>query len=163
MVDQPRAHSSAYEFRGARILTQIHHPSRKGAKIAKAQRRVNCFGRAFASLRSLRLCVNFRLSLSQADVPAVGTCVYFLNNTFERGIDQRRIVDAVVDLHRVMVHLSAALGANQFGFIHGRVPADARDFQFVSENIRASSRAMLRSRSHAAVARRFPYRCRKVA
>src|SRR6185369_17911191 len=31
--------------------------SRKDAKIAKAQRRVKCIGRAFASLRSLRLCV----------------------------------------------------------------------------------------------------------
>jgi len=31
--------------------------SRKGAKIAKTQRRVKCFGRAFAPLRSLRLCV----------------------------------------------------------------------------------------------------------
>jgi hypothetical protein len=40
-----------YEFRGAWILTQIRHLSRKGAKIAKAQRRVNCFGRAFAPLR----------------------------------------------------------------------------------------------------------------
>ena len=31
--------------------------SRKGAKDAKTQRRVKCFGRAFASLRSLRLCL----------------------------------------------------------------------------------------------------------
>jgi len=40
--------------------------------------------------------------------------VYFLNNTTEGRIDHRGIVDTVVDLHRVMVHLGAALGANQF-------------------------------------------------
>ena len=73
----------------------------------------------------------------QADVAAVGTRVYFLNHTTEGRIDHRGIVDAVVDLHCVMVHLGAALGANQF--IHDS------DFQSVSENICANSRAMLRS------------------
>ena len=104
--------TSSPEQRGARqYQTAIIEftQRRKDRKDAKA---VKCFGRAFASLRSLRLCVNFRLSLPQADVPAVGTCVYFLNNTFERGIDQRGIIDVVIDLHRVMVHFSAALRAN---------------------------------------------------
>ena len=85
-------------------------------------------------------------------MPAVGTRVYFLNNTAEGRIG---IVDVVIDLHRVMIHLSAALRANQF--IHVRV------FPSVSENIRASSRAMPRLRSHVAVDRRFPYRCHTVA
>ena len=93
--------------------------------------------------------------MPQANVPAVGARVYFLNNTTEGRIYHRGIVDAVVDLHRVMVHLSATLRANQF--IHVRV------FPSVSENIRASSRAMPRLRSHVAVDRRFPYRCHTVA
>ena len=99
--------------------------------------------------------------MPQADMP-VGTLVHFLNNAVEGWIDQRGIVDAVVDLHRVMVHLKATVRASQFRFIHVRVPADARDFQSVFENIHASFRAVPRSRSHVAVARRFPYRCHTV-
>ena len=93
----------------------------------------------------------------QADVP-VGTLVHFLNNTAERWVEQLGILGTIFDLHRVMVHLKAAVRANQFGFIHACVPVGDREFQVVSENIRASSRAMPQSRSHVAIARRFPYR-----
>ena len=52
--------------------------SRKGAKIAKTQRRVKWFGRAFASLRSLRLCVNQFLD-KQRDPFAVLRDFKFIN------------------------------------------------------------------------------------
>jgi len=42
----------------------------------------------------------------------------FLNNTAEGGIDERRIVAAVVNLHGMMVHLSGALRANHLWSIH---------------------------------------------
>src|SRR5919205_4382883 len=59
----PRTRPASREERlkSARLKERV---SRKDAKIAKTQRRVKCFGRAFASLRSLRLCVKLFLTTS---------------------------------------------------------------------------------------------------
>ena len=67
----------------------------------------------------------------------------FLNNAAEGWIDQSGIVDAVVDLHGVMVHLSSAVRANHLWSIHCLFPL-RRDVLSVFENILANSRAMPR-------------------
>jgi hypothetical protein len=66
------------------------------------------------------------------------------------------IFNPVINLHRVVIHLSAAVRANQLRFIHRVHDSDSRA---VPENIFANSQAMLQSRSHVASNRRFPYRC----
>src|SRR6185369_7876331 len=71
--------------------------SRKDAKIAKAQRRVKLVGRAFASLRSLRLCVKTTLLIFLLSTPSFaqnGKDTYLFNdshfhltNYIQEGID----------------------------------------------------------------------------
>ena len=46
----------------------------------------------------------------------------FLHHAAEGRIDQRGIIHAVVDLHRVMIHLGAAVRADHFVFVHSYVP-----------------------------------------
>ena len=81
--------------------------------------------------------------MSQARLPAFGTRIRFFNNTAEGRIDPCGIVDAVVDLHGVMVHLSAAFWANHLSVYSFFVSCYVEVFN-PFQNIIASSRAMPR-------------------
>lgn len=91
--------------------------------------------------------------LSKFNVSTVRAGVNFLHHT---------VANAVVDLHGVLIHLSATDRANHLWFIHIYVPV-VRGFQSALENILANCRAMLRSRSRVALNRRYPSRCYIVA
>ena len=46
--------------------------------------------------------------------------MYFFDNAIERRVNGQGIVDIVVNLISVMIHFSAAFGADHFGFFHDR-------------------------------------------